>query len=146
MDLPRDDRTLVQACKDYEKEMGGVAAGDEPGVFSARRAIEVRAYRIPAESDMIGKPVTELLPGMGVFVERVRRGDAIIEADARTVLQAGDVVAISGRRELLLEHINPKLEEVRAPILLDFPAEFVNVFVANKAISGKRCRNFRKWR
>jgi putative transport protein len=128
---------LVQACRDYEKEMGGVAAGAEPGVFSARRAIEVRAYKITAECDMIGKPVSECLPGLRVFVERVRRGDAIIEADARTVLQAGDVAAISGAREVLIEQVNTKLEEVRAPILLDFPAESVDVFVTNKAINGK---------
>ncbi len=47
---------------------------------------------------MTGRPVRELFPGLRVFVERVRRGDALIDADADTVLQPGDVVAIIGPR------------------------------------------------
>jgi putative transport protein len=128
---------LEQACKDYEKQMGGGAAGAEAGVFSAYRHIELRAYDIPGGSDFIGKPVSDVLPGLRVFVERVRRGRTIIEADSRTVLQAGDVASISGRRELLVEHIAPRLHEVQDPELLDQPAEIVDVFVTNKAVSGK---------
>lgn len=128
---------LEQACKDYEKLMGGGAAGAEAGVFSAYRHIELRAYDVPAGSDLIGKPVAEVLPGLRVFVERVRRGRAIIDADAHTVLQAGDVASISGRRELLVEHLTPRLREVQDPELLDQPAEIVDVFVTSKAVSGK---------
>ena len=106
---------LPKACKDYEKMMGGGAGGAEPGHFSAYRHIELRAYRVLPGSDMIGKPVADLLPGLRVFVERVRRGTAIIEADAQTVLQAGDIVAISGRRELLVENLKSALQEVQDP-------------------------------
>ena len=128
---------LEQACKDYEKLMGGGAASAEAGVFSAYRHIELRAYDVPAGSDLIGKPVAEVLPGRRLFVERVRRGRTIIEADASTVLQAGDVASISGRRELLVEQLAPHLHEVQDPELLDQPAEIVDVFVTNKAVSGK---------
>lgn len=128
---------LPQACKDYEKQMGGGVAGMEPGMLSAYRHIELRAYKIPAGSDMIGKPVRDLLPGLRVFVERVRRGEMIFDADANTVLQAGDVASISGRRELLVENLTSKLEEVQDRELLDAPAQFVDVFVTNKEISGK---------
>ena len=128
---------LEQACKEYEKLMGGGAAGAEAGIFSAYRHIEVRAYEIPAGSALIGKPVAEILPGLRVFVERVRSGRTIIEADARTVLQAGDVASISGRRELLVEHLAPHLHEVQDPELLDQPAEILDVFVTNKTVSGK---------
>lgn len=128
---------LPQACKDYEKLMGGGAESGEAGVFSAYRHIELRAYEIPAGSELVGKPVAEMLPGRRVFVERVRRGRTIIEADARTVLQAGDVASISGRRELLVGHLTPILREVEDPELLKQPAEMVDVLVTNKAISGK---------
>jgi putative transport protein len=86
---------------------------------------------------LIGKPVAEVLPGLRVFVERVRRGRAIIDADASTVLQAGDIASISGRRELLVEHLTPRLDEMQDPELLDQPAELVDVFVTNKKVSGK---------
>lgn len=128
---------LAQACKDYEKQMGGGQSSAEPGVFSALRKFELRAYQIPPGSDMIGKPVGALLPGLRVFVERVRRGDKVIEADARTVLQAGDVVAMSGRREFLVGDVGSRLPEVQDQELLDLQAEVVDVLVTNKSISGK---------
>ena len=128
---------LPQACKDYEKLMGGGGASAEAGVFSAYRRFELRAYAVPPGSDLIGKPVAEVLPGLRVFVERVRRGRTIVDADARTVLQAGDVASISGRREFLVEKLSPHLHEVQDPELLDEPAEVVDVFVTNKAVGGK---------
>jgi putative transport protein len=128
---------LAQACKDYEKQMGGGQTGAEPGVFSAYRKFELRAYQVPQDSKMIGKPVGSLLPGLRVFVERVRRGDKIIEADAGTVLQARDVVAMSGRREFLVGDLGSLLPEVQDHELLELQAEVVDVLVTNKGISGK---------
>ncbi len=127
---------LAKACKDYEAELGG-GTGPEVGLTSAYRAIELRAYRVSNDRTVVGLPVREIWPGLRVFVERLRRGQTIIEADADTVLEAGDIVAISGRRELLVETINPILEEVQDRELLDLPAEFVDVFVTNRKISGK---------
>lgn len=127
---------LVKACKDYEAELGG-GTGPEAGLTSAYRAIELRAYRVSGDPTVVGFPVREIWPGLRVFVERLRRGPTIIEADAGTVLEAGDIVAISGRRELLVETINPILEEVQDRELLDLPAEFVDVFVTNRKIGGK---------
>src|SRR5262249_51446134 len=95
---------LAAACADYEKKLCGVA-GRDAGALSAYREIELRAYCIPWESDLTGKPVKELFPGLRIFVERIRRGDQIIEANADSVLQPGDAVAISGRRQILIEHV-----------------------------------------
>src|SRR5512135_1292678 len=92
---------LPAACAEYEKQMGGGQAGMDPGVFSAYRHIEVRAYRIDAASGLTGKPVRELFPGLRIFVERIHRGDQFIDADATTVLEPGDVVSISGPRDAL---------------------------------------------
>jgi putative transport protein len=131
---------LRQACLDYEKQMGGGAVGGDPGVVSGYRAIEGRAYRITTASGMIGRPVSELLPGIRVFVERVRRGDRIIEADATTILQDGDIVAFSGRRAVLVEKLEPIVQEVEDRELLDAPAEVLAVFVTSKTASGRTLR------
>ena len=128
---------LPQACKDYEKLLGATGSGQEAGVVSAYRAIEVRAYRIGEGTGLTGKPVAEILPGLRVFVERVRRGGAIIEADADTVLQPGDIAAISGSRKLLVENVESQVPEVEDPELLDIPAERLEVFVTNRGFSGK---------
>ena len=129
---------LPAACAEYEKQLGGTAG--DAGVLSAYRQVELRGYRIEAASGLTGKPVRELFPGLRIFVERVRRGDRVIEADADTVLQPGDVVAISGRRALLVEQVESIVPEVEDRALLDMPAEVVDVFVRSKAVNGRTVR------
>ncbi len=80
---------LPAACAEYERRLGGGTANLEPGVLSAYRAIQVRAYSIELDSDVTGRPVRELFPESRIFVERVRRGDRLIDADGDTVLMAG---------------------------------------------------------
>jgi putative transport protein len=108
--------------------------------MSAYRHIELRAYRIDAASGLTGRPVRVLFPGLRVFVERVRRGDHLIDATADTVLEPGDTVAIIGPRQLLVERIETDVPEVHDPLLLNLPATVVDVFVTNSAISGKTLR------
>ncbi len=129
---------LVKACADYEAEMGGIK-GRDAGVFSAYRNVDVRAYRIEA-GPLTGKPVAELFPGLRIFVERVRRGDQIIEADAATVLAPSDIVAISGPRTVLVEQVEASAAEVDDRALLDIPVEQVDVFVRSKIYSGRTLR------
>lgn len=129
---------LAKECADYEVSMGGVS-GQDAGVFSAYRNVEARAYRVEA-ANLTGQPVRNLFPGLRVFVERVRRGDQIIEADATTVLQAGDIVVMSGPRAVLVDQVETTMTEVDDRDLLDIPVEQVDVFVRNKAMSGKTLR------
>jgi putative transport protein len=129
---------LAKECADYEAALGGVS-GEDAGVFSAYRNVEARAYTVAAGTQT-GKPVRDLFPGLRIFVERVRRGGQIIEADATTVLQTGDVVVISGPRAMLVDSVESVMAEVDDRALLDIPVEQVDVFVRNKAISGKTLR------
>jgi putative transport protein len=128
---------LAKACADYEARMGG-GKRLPPGIVSAYRAIEMRAYRVPEGSDLIGKPISSLVPGERVFIGRIKRDGKIIQAEGATVLRAGDIAAISGRRDLLVQQI--KLPEVEAPELLDVPAERLDVFVTGAEIIGKSLR------
>jgi putative transport protein len=131
---------LPAACAEYEKQMGGGQAGQDPGVFSAYRRVEVRAYRIDASSGLTGKPVRELFPGLRIFVERIHRGDEYIDADADSVLEPGDVVSISGPREALVERVEAVVPEVNDKDLLDMPVTAVDVFVRSKAVNGRTLR------
>jgi putative transport protein len=131
---------LAAACAEYERQLGGGAAGFDAGVMSAYRAIELRAYRVDAASGFTGRPVRELFPGLRVFVERVRRGDALIDADADTVLQGGDAAAILGPRQVLVEQVEAQLTEIHDPMLLNLPATLIDVFVTNRMLSGKTVR------
>jgi putative transport protein len=128
---------LVAECKRYEAEMSkGAPAG---GIESAWRQFEMRAYRIAEDGKAVGKRITEaeaMVPDARVFIERVRRDGRIIEFGPDTVLQAGDVVAVSGRREVLVNMLQTATE-VEDRELLDVPAEAVDVLVTNKAIDRK---------
>jgi putative transport protein len=136
---------LAAACADYEKQMGGGQVGQDPGVFSTYRQIEVRAYRIDAASGLTGKPVRELFPGLRIFVERIRRGDRVLDADADSVLEAGDVVSISGPRAALVEQVESVVPEADDKGLLDMPATMVDVFVRSKAVNGRTLRELADW-
>jgi len=131
---------LVKACADYERQLGGGEAGRDPGVFSTYRQIAVRAYKISATSGLTGKPVRELFPGLRIFVERIRRGDQIIEATADSVLQAGDVVAMSGPRAVLVDKVDAVVPEVDDRVVLDMDATIVDVFVRSKSANGRSLR------
>jgi putative transport protein len=136
---------LAAACADYEKQMGGGQVGQDAGVFSAYRNIEVRAYRIDAASGLTGKPVRELFAGMRIFIERIRRGEQLIDADGGSVLEPGDVVSISGPRALLVEKVESVVPEVDDKGLLDMPATLMDVFVRSKAVNGRTLRELADW-
>jgi putative transport protein len=130
---------LKRAAEDVEKRLG--LDRTSPGVFSAWRPFELRAYRIRPEGRVSGMTVAEveeLVPGARVFVERVRRADRVFRPERNERLESGDVIAVSGRREVLTDVIGTSgAEEVDDRALLDMPSAFYDVFVTSKAIVGR---------
>jgi putative transport protein len=129
---------LEAACKRYEEAHGGKKATG--GAGTAWHQFELRAFRVKDGGPVVGKTALEaesLLPGQRVFVQRIRRGDKIIDATADTVIQAGDIVALAGRREVLVSLIGAGAQEVDDRELLAVPAEGVDVYVTNKDVDGK---------
>src|SRR5512145_384381 len=47
---------LAAACAEYERQLGAGSVGQDAGVLSAYRAVELRAYRIDAASGLTGRP------------------------------------------------------------------------------------------
>ena len=95
---------IAAECARYEREMSGGAP--KASFISARRARELRAYTIREDGKVAGMTVAAA-EGLGgderLFVEGVRSGGQVVPFTPETVLRAGDVVAISGRREVLVE-------------------------------------------
>ena len=74
---------------------------------------------------------------MRLFVERIKRHDQILDPDETTTVLAGDTLAITGRRELLVARLDEQalgLREVDDKALLDIPAEELDVVVTNREI------------
>ena len=129
---------LEAACKQYEEKHGGKKQTGGPG--TAWYQFELRAYRVQVGSQIIGKTVQQaeaLLPEHRVFIQRIRRGDTIMDATGDTVIQEGDIVAIAGRRDVLVNLIGAKAEEVNDRELLAVPVEGLDVYVTSKEVDGK---------
>ncbi|MGA8899256.1 aspartate-alanine antiporter [Bradyrhizobium sp.] len=128
---------LEAACKRYEEKHGGKKELGGPGTAWNRFAL--RAFRVREGGQAVGKTVQAaeaLAPGERIFVQRIRRGSEIIEATTDLVLQAGDVVAVAGRREVLVNLIGAVAEEVDDRELLAVPVEGLDVYVTSKQIDG----------
>ena len=129
---------LEAACKSYEERHGGKREAGGPG--TAWHQFELRAYRIRAGGQIVGKTVQQaeaLLPEQRVFIQRIRRGDTIMEATSDIVFREGDIVAVAGRREVLVDLIGSTAEEVNDRELLAVPIEGVDVYVTSKEVDGK---------
>jgi putative transport protein len=129
---------LEAACKLYEEKHGGKKELGGPGTGWSR--FTLRAFRVGEGGQAVGKTVQSaeaLIPGERVFIQRVRRGQEIIEATGGLQIQGGDVVAVAGRRDLLVNLIGAAAEEVDDRELLAVPIEGVDVYVTSKEMDGK---------
>ncbi len=128
--------------KDEAKKMqaqvsGGVEA--QPGIISASRSFDVRAYRVTNEK-LFNKTIAELeaMPQeVRVFIQRIRREGAIIEPEPQTVIRQGDVIAVMARPEVLVERSSVVGPEIDDKGLLDFPIEVLDVVMTNKTLVDK---------
>ncbi len=131
---------LPKACKEYEEKQGGGGGKEMGGAGSAWHKWEVRAFRVRPGGKAVGLRAVEaesMVPSARVFVQRVRRNGTIEDATADMVLQANDIVAVAGRRDVLVSVIGQDAEEVEDPELLNVPIEGVDVYVTNKKVDGK---------
>jgi putative transport protein len=127
---------LPEECRRYENELGGLSSGRER--LTAHTQFVMRAYRL-TNREWIGKTVHELEQTFGgprTFVERVRQDGAIAETTPQTVIHDNAVLAIAGRREVVLARAAEIGVETDDPELLDVEIEFLDVVVTNKALAG----------
>lgn len=137
---------LVAACKAYEVKLGAGQGGTDATNWYE---FDVRAYSVAQNSPFIGRTVSEIeagvQPGFRAFVERIRRGGKIIEADPATIIEAGDVVAIGGKRNQMIERLGPSGREVEDAELLDVKTEGVDIYISNKNVDGKPLEELAHW-
>jgi len=129
---------LEAACKDYAQKQGGIKELGGPG--TAWRRWEARAYRVRTGGKAVGLPVVDaeaMVPDARVFVQRIRRNGAIEDATVDTILQGGDIVAVAGARDVLVNVLGANAEEVEDRELLAMPIDGVDVLVTNKELDGK---------
>ncbi len=129
---------LVEACKELESKLG--AREKEAGVISAYARFVARAYRLSGPGmtvEEFEKRQEALTGGRRVFVERLRRGDRIEDVAPATPLREGDVVALIGPRDILVERHETIGPEVQDREILEFDAQILDVVVTQKNLEGK---------
>jgi putative transport protein len=111
----------------------------KPGLASAWRKFELRAYRLDAPSPLVGLTVAAAearVPDHRLFIHRIRRGERILEAEPGMTLAVGDVIALSAPRQIIVELIGPRAEEVEDRQLLDIPLISADVFLIDPKLAG----------
>ena len=140
---------VKDACKELEAKRG-TSEADEPGFEHARRPVVFRAYTIENNWFGNGKTVEQLesyfiSQGKRLFVERMRHNHTIInEILPGQLLQKGDEVVLSGRREFAIGEEDWIGEEVIDPQLLDFPVEVLPVMIHKKPYANQKLEFIRK--
>jgi putative transport protein len=111
----------------------------KPGLASAWRKFELRAYRLPEGSPLVGSTVADAearLREHRLFIHRLRRADSIVEAAPGMTLAAGDVIALSAPRQVIVEAIGSRAEEIEDKELLDIPVVSADVLLMNAKLAG----------
>jgi putative transport protein len=131
-------RLLRVNLKEESKKLAALMhgeGGEEPAQM-AYKEWSIRAYLL---ADVPPGQTVAALEGHAdrerVFVERLRRGNELIETTPETVLQSADVVAIAARRRVLVGGSLPVGPEVEDPALLAFPMTTLDVVVTNREIA-----------
>jgi putative transport protein len=129
---------LREEGRKLQAKISGAEEG-EAGVQSAYQNFGIRAYRVTNEK-LVKKTIAELeaMPrDVRVFITRVRHDGKIVEPEPSMVIYPGDVVAVISRTEMLMARGTQIGPEVDDKALLDFPEEFLDVVITNKALVGK---------
>ena len=114
-----------------------------PGVQSGYRKFDLRAYATPPDAAIVGATVAEAeqrFPEARLFILRLRRGGEVMEAHPDRQIASGDILAIGGRREAVIEILGPRAEEVDDPDLLDAPILTAELLVSQAEVISRPIR------
>ncbi|MFD7640592.1 aspartate-alanine antiporter [Kitasatospora sp. NPDC059795] len=139
-DLAEDSRTLAAELD--------APAGD-PDLSDGYYEVVLRAYTV--EHGLAGSTVEQIeqrekAADRRIYLTRVRRAGTILPHDQQTVIEHGDVVAVSALRHDLVDFdpigsIGPETDDVE---LLDYQTEHLHVVASEKAQLGKTIAELRR--
>ncbi len=134
---------LKTECEKLETELGG--GQKSSGTFDSYSPVDIQAFRVSREQ-LAGQTVgalEKLLPDR-CYIHRMRRGRKMFQPRPELPLRIGDVVVISGSRELLIKVDALVGEQVVDPELMETPFETIPVIVTQKVTIGKTLGELRE--
>ena len=128
---------IAAECRAYEAKMAGTQDGLDP--LTVWRVFNVRTFLLDRSSELVGRSVNEverLIQGARLHISRVRRGSTIETPPQDFVLAEGDVIALAGRHELLIEQAKRFGIEVVDRDLVSGVADVVDIVVTQRRFDG----------
>jgi putative transport protein len=100
---------------------------------------DLRLYRVtgPPAANKTVADFEASFRGRRIFVERIRRGAALLQPTPSMAIRADDVIAVAARRSTLVENDKAIGLEVIDRELLDVPFVVIDAVVTNRAFVGK---------
>src|SRR5262249_24489885 len=101
---------------------------------------ELRAYRLAEGAPLVGLTVATAearVPEHRLFILRLRRGERISEPETGMGLEVGDVIAVSGPREVIGELVGRRGEAVEDKELFDIPVTAADILLMNPGLAGR---------
>ena len=140
-DLKRDSAQLA-------KELD--VPGNNPDIAEGYYEVVLRAYTVTASAELVGRTIEDFEQqqkalGRRIYLTRVRRDGSILAHTQQTVIQQGDVLAVSGLRHDLVAFepesgIGPEADDVE---LLGYQTETLHVVVSEKEQIGRTVAQLR---
>lgn len=129
------------AAIEYERE-NGVRNVDDAGL-TGYRPFAARAYRLE-NREWNGKSIHEFRQQYPEYrVMNVRRGDELLGADPELRMQAGDIVALAGKRGDMATHLGLLGTEVDDPQALNVPLAQAEILLTNKEAVDRTLGSFK---
>jgi putative transport protein len=126
---------LSAEARKLESEMSSKPV-TQPDTRSAYREWDLRTYFLSGTyANRTAGDLERTFAPERVFVERIRRGGAIIDPSEETVLLPGDTVAVAARRHVLLGSGTALGVEVQDRQLQEFPMLSADAVVTNSLIA-----------
>jgi len=121
------------------KTMSGGNAELEPGQFNALYETTTRVYTITAGSQAAGKAVAKIDKDLSdAAVESVYRDNKIVSLTDDTIVQIGDKVAITGKKELIQDASSYFGPETMTPADMQVILENREIILTNRQLSGRQ--------
>ncbi len=120
------------------KKMGGGNAELEPGEFNAVRRVNTRFFLIDSKSSAVGKTTIAVDAELeNSAIEAIIKENKKVEFDDSTTLEAGDIIALTGRIPTLENCATFFGKETEAPEGIQLVEERRELIVQHKEVAGK---------
>ncbi|TNF65210.1 MAG: aspartate-alanine antiporter [Gammaproteobacteria bacterium] len=115
----------------------------EPGQFNAISPFSTRVYQVNDQALAVGKHLLTLYADKKprIVIETLLRNNQIIETTPETVIQSGDIIAVTAHSDDFHHIANQLGQEIDKPAQLNLVEERRSFILTNKEIIGKSIKN-----